>query len=529
MSASNEWKPNKKQAQFLSLPYTVREALYGGGAGSGKTNVLLMYPIIHRFHEDPRFKQVLMRRTFPELRNEVVPRSREMYRKFGAEFNTANMCWTFPSGAMVFLGHCENEEDVHKYDSMEITLFTPDEITSLTEFIYLYVAFTRVRAPKGLPSLIRAAGMPGGVGHSWVKKRFVDPYPSGGKIILGRGGNKRIYIHSTLADNAEHVDPTYSQSLEALPEAEKQAKKFGSWDAYLGQVFEEFRDKHYPDEPENALHVIEPFDIPDWWPKIVVIDWGYQAMAWVGFGAISPTKRVYLYREMHWRKTKIEEWIPYVKEYTDAEKPRLIKICQSAGQNRGQEHTILQQVSKALGRTVELTSNTDGSRIATKQLLHEYLRWRHKYIPEKEVPVYSEEYAQWCLRNKGMEGYKAYLKRFEVQQPEDNIPKLQIFNTCPIVINAIKSCAYGKPKDGKPAEDVAEFDGDDPYDGTRYLVDAADRYFQEAEEEFKNVQAREQVMQQFEQNQDWNFLYRNARLLEQKSGLKMVRRYHHAR
>src|SRR5678816_1078009 len=243
-----------------------------------------------------------------------------------------------------FLGQCEDEDDVHKYDSMEINLFSPDEITSFSEFIYLYIGFTRTRTSNpNLPAIIRTAGMPGGIGHTWVRKRLVDPSPppNDGKIIIGRGGNKRIYIHATAADNP-HLDPGYRQSLEALPEAEKRAKLYGDWNAYSGQVFDEFRDRHYPDEPENALHVIEPFDIPAYWPKIVVGDWGFAAQTWVGFAAISPKKRVYIYREMVWKKVKIEEWAPYVRQYIDSEDPRIIRFCKSAGQDRGQEHTIQQ-------------------------------------------------------------------------------------------------------------------------------------------------------------------------------------------
>ena len=177
------WKPNRKQEQFLSLPTTIFEALYGGGNASGKSDVLLVYGLIHRWHENPRFKQVFMRITFPELRNEIVPRSREIYPKFGATFNKTDMAWTFPrpdelggtgarTGAMIFLAHCEEENDVHKYDSMEINLYTPDEITTFTEYIYLHIGFTRVRtSDKNLPAIIRAAGMPGGIGHTFTKKR----------------------------------------------------------------------------------------------------------------------------------------------------------------------------------------------------------------------------------------------------------------------------------------------------------------------------------------------------------------------
>jgi hypothetical protein len=548
----NQWKPNKKQEQFLRLPTTIKEGLYGGGAGSGKSDVLMLYGIVHRWHENPRFKQVFLRRTFPELKNEIIPRSRDIYPKFGATFNSSDKVWTFPrpdqygsgeanSGAMIFFGHCENEDDVHKYDSMEISLFTPDEITSLTEFIYLYIAFERNRAPRdsGLPSITRAAGMPGGIGHTFVKKRFVDPAPLGGVILKGKGGNKRIYIHSTLEDNKDNVDPTYAQSLDGRPEAERKAKKFGDWSAYLGQVFEEFRDRQYPDEPSNALHVVSPFDIPAWWPRIVVGDWGYRAMTWIGYGAISPSKRIYIYREQTFIKTKIEEWAPEVRTYIDAEKPRVVKFCKSAGQDRGQEHTIQQQIESALGRPIELTSNAPGSRVAGKILLHEYLRWKPKpKIPAAEQMPYDHEYALWLWRNKGEQVYRAYLAQYDPAVEETNLPKLQIFrceetNTehfghpfcCNTLIETIKACTYDKPKNNKPAEDVAEFDGDDPYDGIRYLVDAAEHYFEEAQDEFKKVQAQEEQVKRLENNQDWTGFYRNMRAIESAGQMNAVPRY----
>ena len=548
----NQWKPNGKQEKFLSIPTTVKEALYGGGAGSGKSDVLMLYGIVHRWHENPRFKQVFLRRTFPELKNEIIPRSRDIYPKFGATFNSSDKVWTFPrpdqygsgepnAGAMIFFGHCENEDDVHKYDSMEISLFTPDEITSLTEFIYLYIAFERNRAPKGsgLPSITRAAGMPGGIGHTFVKKRFVDPAPLGGKIIIGKGGNKRIYVHATLADNQEHVDPTYAQSLDGRPEAERKAKKFGDWSAYLGQVFEEFRDRRYPDEPENALHVVSPFDIPAWWPRIVVGDWGYRAMTWIGYGAISPQARVYVYREQWFIKTKIEEWAPEVRSYIDKENPRVVKFCQSAGQDRGQEHTIQQQIEAALGRPIELTSNSPGSRVAGKSLLHEYLRWKKKpVIPSEELPPYRPEHALWLWRNRGEVEYRAYLQMYEPPVEEANIPKLQIFrcdeentehfghpNCCHLLVETIKACTYDKPKNNKPAEDVAEFEGDDPYDGIRYLVDAAEQWFETAKEEFKKIQAQEEIAQKLAADKDWTAFYRNMAKMESTSRMKAVPRY----
>jgi hypothetical protein len=554
----NHWRPNRKQELFLSLPLTIKEAMYGGGAGSGKSDVLLLYGIIHRWHENPKFKQVFQRRTRPDLKKEIVGRTREIYPKFGATYNGTDMIWTFPrldqfgsgmsnSGAQIFLGHCEEEKDVHMYDSMEISLYTPDELTNSTEYIYLYIAFERNRAPKdsGLPSITRTAGMPGGVGHTFAKKRFVDPYKGNYKngektVIIGRGGNKRIYIHATLKDNKEHIDPTYAQSLAGRPEAEKKAKLDGDWDAYLGQVFDEFRDKHYPDEPENAIHTCHPFDIPAWWPRFIIGDWGYTAMTYIGFYAVSPQKRLYLYRELYWLKTKIADWAPVIKDFTNRENPKIVKFCKSAGQDRGQEHTIQEQIETALGQPIELSNNSPGARVAGKMLVHEYLRWKEKpVIPVDEMPVYNDEYASWLLRNKGLIDYKSYLSIFDPPEPETNIPKLQIFlceadeheghpNCCPQMINSIRACSYDKKsKDGKPAEDVAEFEGDDPYDDLRYAVDTADNYFRDAQSEFEKIQKQEEIIRVLNENKDWTAYYRNMAAMEANKPMQVVSRYHH--
>jgi hypothetical protein len=557
----NVWKPNPKQAEFLAIPHSVKEGAYLGGAGSGKSDVLLMYGILNRWHENSQWKQVFIRRTYPELKNEILGRAREIYSKFGATFNKTDMIWTFPrmdqygagmstnAGAQIFLGHCEHEDDVHKYDSMQIPLFTPDEITSFTEWIYLYIAFERNRSPQGLglPSITRCAGMPGGIGHTWVKKRFIDPsknngYPEGGAIILGKGGNKRIYIHATYADNP-HIDPTYGQSLDGRPEAERKAKKFGDFDAYLGQVFDEFRDKHegFPDEPANAKHVVEPFDIPDYWPKYVVIDWGFRANNWVGFFAVSPTKRLYLYRELVWTKTKIAEWGPIVKGFMDNEAPRFVKVCKSAGQDRGQEHTIQTEIEKELGMPVILTTNTPGSRVAGKMLMHEYLRWIPKpKVPIQDRPIYNEEVAMRIYRLKGQQAYENYLELFQPETIEDNIPKYQIFlckesnhdghiGCCPNAIEAIKACNY--PENGKgdkPIEDVAEFNGDDAWDGQRYGLDAAEQLFDESAEEFTKFQKQFEFEQKLKSSGDWTAFYRQNEMLEgnKHTALKTVRTFH---
>lgn len=537
------WKPNVKQEPFLQIPPSVKEAAYLGGAGSGKSDVLLYYPIVWQWYLNPRFKQVFMRRTFPELKNEILGRSRDIYRKFGATLNKSDMIWTFPrpdqlggtglanDGAQIFLGHCENEDDVHKYDSMEINLYTPDEITSFTEAIYTYIALQRTRtSDPTLPAIIRAAGMPGGIGHSWVKKRFVDPFPAGGRIIKGRGGITRMFIHATQADNP-YVDQNYKNSLAAIPsEAERKAKLYGDFDAYLGQVFDEFRDHPYTGEPENAQHVIQPFVIPAYWPRLVIGDWGFRAMTYILYAAISPESRIYIYREQYWKQQRIQEWGPYVKTFLDKENVKAVMFCRSTAQDKGQDHTVQDQIEEALGQAIELSNHSPGSRISGKALIHEYLRWKQKSLPEKEKPVFDPDLADKIYRNQGMQVYKEYMEMFQPEKPEENIPRLQIFNTCPVLINTIKSCVYAKSsKDGIPAEDVAEFDGDDPYDTLRYLVDRADRYFMEAGNEFHKLLKQEELLMNLEKTQDYTNFYMRSRALEAEqfaAKSRGIRRYH---
>lgn len=517
-----EYRPTKRQTEFLSLPYSIKEAFYGGSVHAGKTDILLLYPLLHKFHEASKFKGLFLRRTYGELELEVIPRSKPYYKSVGGKYNGGQRRWEFPSGAILFFGHVENEDDVHKYDSAQPNYVAFDELTSFTEWQYLYITLERCRTQLGnpLPAIVRSGSNPGNVGHTWVKRRFIDPAKEGRKVIQGPSGLKRIFIRATVYDNP-YTDPEYLKSLESLPEAEKQAKLYGNWDAFEGSVFNEFRDKKYPDEPDNACHVIEPCEIPEYWPKVFAIDWGFRAMTWVGCAAISPNGQVVTYKEMSWKETKIEEWAGYVRELVEKDDPRLIKMCRSAGQERGTEHTIQQQVSDAIGRAVTLTTNNSGSRVSGKMLLHEYFRWKAKYIPKRAQKDYDQANADFLFRNRSPKEYQSYIDSF-IPPVEEVLPKALIFNTCPQLISAIKACVYDKNN----PEDVAEFDGDDPYDGYRYLIDSCDKFINESQFEFKKVQDREALIKQLEKTGDQTAFYRNAAKLDNSEYVMPVKRFH---
>jgi hypothetical protein len=119
------------------------------------------------------------------------------------------------------------------------------------------------------------------------------------------------------------------------------------------------------------------------------------------------------------------------------------------------------------------------------------------------------------------------MNSFNPQEPETNIPKLQIFNTCSVLIDAINACSYDKPKNNKPAEDIMEFEGDDPIDGLRYIVDTAEGFFDEANQEFKKIQSQEALIQKLSSNNDWTAFYRNMRKVESEETIKPITRYRH--
>lgn len=490
------WKPTDKQNQVLSLPDSVFEGLGGGAAGGGKTDLGLMIPCIRQFTEHPKFKGLVMRRTYPDLEKEIIPRQYEWYGPMGAVYNETKKRWKFPSGAYIQNGHAEREQDVRKYDTAEYNYIDWDESTHFTGFQYLYLSISRCRSSSpDLPAFVRAFTNPGNIGHSFFKQRFVDPCPSGKKIIIDKvTKERRIYVPFLGKDNPHLIlnDPGYLTRLEGLPEIEKKAKLYGDWNSYEGQVFGEFRVLRLSDEPEYAVHVIDNttgwFNVPSWWPRILCIDWGWDAMTFAIWAAISPEGRVYIYRTWSWFKVYTKIWAAEVVKLTGEEVIEDLELCHSAGQHRGEEFTIQEQVAAAFdGKYIVNLAKKD--RIGGKTLVHEYLRW--KQIPRLHRKLtYDGTLAGWILRNKGEASYNEYLALFVDIPDEDNLPKLQILSHGPEgrenkeIIDVIPACM---PDETNP-EDVKEFPGDDPYDALRMVVKAAHRYVDQANESYKMLQ-----------------------------------------
>lgn len=463
------FEPTKRQEQFIQIPFEVKEALYGGAAAGGKTELLIWLPIIYNFINHPKFKGLYLRKTFPELNMEVVPRMERIYAASGAVHIKSDKTFKWPSGALMRYGHCEHDKDVKIYDSAEYNLIVFDEATTFSEYIYRYLAFSRCRSSTpDLPAIVRSGSNPDGISHTFFRKRFVDPDPNGNRLIRDKTSQQyRIFIKARVTDNphAMAANPQLLQMMMMLPEKERKAKLDGDWYAYSGAFFTDFRDIKMPDEPENALHWIEPFEIPDYWPRIVSVDWGYSALAVAYFGALSPENRLYIYKELSWHRKLIKVW---GKELGDAfandnnSMPFIGRVLDpSAWQNRGDDKNIAQQVIEASGIRFDKASN---DRIAGANQIRELLRFTPLPVIENDQ-VPDLDVASRILRVKGLKAYDAYLDQFKTREPESNLPKVQIFNTCTLLREALRSCVH----DENNPEDVQEFDGDDPYDAFRYL------------------------------------------------------------
>ena len=527
IQTAKTWKPFARQEEFLSLPDSIFEALYGGAAGGGKSETLLMFPLARGFYKHPRFKGIIFRRTYPELEKEIILRSLDWYTPTGGRYHDDKKRWTFPSGAIMQFGHAEFEQDVRKYDTTEYNYMGFDELTSFTEFQYTYLTLSRCRSSvRELPAIVRSGTNPGNIGHSWVRKRFIESGPYGSILLDPVTKTKRIFIQSFCTDNP-HIDPGYVDRLGGLPEAERRAKRDGDWWFFAGQVFDDWREAPLSDEPAHACHVIEPFEIPLYWPRFLAIDWGYRAMTIALWCAISPDLRLYVYREYSCKEKKISTWATEIGRLTALDGVELADavICASAYQTRGDESTMAEKFEELSGIKIR-SSGPGAERIVGLVLLREYMRWRQK--PERKIissEEYSQERATEILRKFGTPAHQQYLDTFKPEAPESNLPKLQVFTGCRELRRCIPLCVYHETK----KDEVAEFEGDDPYDALRYLVIAADDYMR-PNPEADRVMKKNVILSEFKERQDQTLFYRQMQALERQTfqtakPFKAIRRY----
>ncbi|MBQ6846453.1 MAG: phage terminase large subunit [Oscillospiraceae bacterium] len=291
----------KRQKAFINA--TSGEVLFGGAAGGGKSYGQLVDALLFAL-KFPGSKQLILRRTLPELDKSLVRCALELYPRNLFTYKASKHEGYFRNGSIIDFGYCDSENDVYRYQSAEYDVIRFDELTHFTEQMYVYL-ISRVRGVNAYPKQIKSSTNPGGVGHTWVKRRFIDIGPPD---VEHEG---KIFIPSLVTDNTFLMknDPEYIERLKRLSKKDREALLFGNWDIFEGQYFTEWN---------RDVHVISPFEIPKEWRRYFVMDYGLDMLAgyWI---AVDTYGRAYVYREIYESGLIISEAARKIREATDKE------------------------------------------------------------------------------------------------------------------------------------------------------------------------------------------------------------------
>lgn len=298
-------QPYPKQIEFFKAK-GIRIA-YGGARGGGKSWAARVKAVLLAVNYGG-IQILLLRRTFPELReNHIIPLQRLL--KGIAVYKESTKEFIFPNESRIVLGYCKSEADVLQYQGQAYDVIFMEEATQFTEF--QYQSLTECNRSSGLMKSSFTPRMyftcnPGGIGHAWVKRLFIDRNYKEGEL-----DEDYVFIKSTVYDNEFLLknSPNYVRTLESLPEDRKKAMLYGDWDVYEGQYFSEF---------DREVHTAEPFEIPSGWRRYFVMDYGLDMLAGY-FIAVDEQKRAYVYREIYKSGLIITEAIKEIKENTREE------------------------------------------------------------------------------------------------------------------------------------------------------------------------------------------------------------------
>ena len=259
--------PNEKQRLFLESKK--KYIAFGGARGGGKSWAVRTKAKLLALHY-PGIRLLIVRRTYQELESNHIRQLRaELYNI--AQYKAATRTFTFPNGSTLEFGYCAGDGDMDRYQGSEYDVIFLDECTQLREQWMRQFAAC-LRGVNNFPKRIYYTCNPGGPGHSYIKRLFIDR-----RFEPGENGDDYVFIPARVTDNKALLaaQPEYLQQLKALPRRLRQAWLEGKWDIYEGQFFQEFTDDpaHYRDR--KFTHVIEPFDIPREWRVYRSYDFGY--------------------------------------------------------------------------------------------------------------------------------------------------------------------------------------------------------------------------------------------------------------
>ena len=423
------------------------EGLYGGAAGGGKSDYLIIEAL--RQVSVPWYRALILRKIIKELK-QLTERAYMYYKASypGVKYNATTRTFTFPSGATITFDSLFRSQDKLKYQGLQYEFIGFDEITQFQFDEYDYMRSRNRANGPGMRVYMRCTGNPGGVGHGWVKQYFVTAGEANKTIwtksvvMLPEGGTKefwtsKIFVPSKVFDNRILLenDPDYLKRLATMNEAERNALLYGSWDSFSGQVFTEFINdsEHYRDR--RNTHVISDFKIPDHWRVIRSLDWGYTKPFSVGWHAVDDDGRYYRIREYYGCKKDL----PNTGVMYDAE-----KVAENIRTIENNDPNLKGKRPVGVADPAIFIDQGSGSTIASLMAKH---------------GVYF---------NKGDNARLAGKMQYHSRLAFDNngLPMFYVFRTCEDYIRTVPNLVYSE----KDVEDI-DTDGEDHiYDESRYAI-----------------------------------------------------------
>lgn len=475
LRAQGYWVPNPGPQELtlvLAQDPSIFEIHYGGARGGGKTDEGMagMTPVLN----NPRARILAIRKNADDLAD-WIDRARRMFKPFKATFAGKPVVGRLGSGALIRTGHLKDDDAYTKYQGQEYHRILIEELTQInSEKRYLMLIASCRSTVSGLYAQVHSNSNPGGVGHLWVKKRFIEPDPeicdveeleyhykdqNGDdkvcryKIITEREtGMKRAFVPATIDDNPvlKDNDPNYVKQLDALKNSDPElykAWRFGDWNIFAGQVFKEWRPR-LNDKPYHVVDSLPTYldpqtgltrSILDVCDKYAALDWGYNDAFSCHWIAVTPenefgVRRYFVYRELTGREERPRHW---AKEIADI---------------------VVNEKIEKLIMPHDTYSNTGGSKPIATQFKEFFDEYGVTYPGFHISMEYGEAKSHQSKIN------RQALMHEMLAEAEDGLPNMQVLDRCVKLIETLPALPYS---DTKP-EEIDEDSDDHWYDSVTY-------------------------------------------------------------
>lgn len=412
-----------KQKKLVETVERVPITFYGGAKGGGKSKGLQLLMLLRRF-KYPNSTGAIFRKTYPELEANHIRPLFQAFPGLRQYYHESKKILTLPNGSELQFCHCKNEADIALYQGREFHDLAIDEAGQWTEAMFRTLLGSNRSAKPELQVRCILTGNPGGIGHGWLKRIFIER-----RFNERENPEDYAFIQALVDDNAALMDndPDYVRRLESEPnEVLRKAYRFGDWNIFAGQFFQEI---------SKEVHLIKSFSIPPHWNRFGAYDYGFNHPAMFGWFANDEDGNTYLYREMARAQTRVDLFAKELNGYEDT--ALLYPII--AGHDCWTQKATLRD--DALPPTIAEQFQTHGI----------YLK---KAITDRiQGAAQVRDYLAWQKRPTGK-------------------PRFYIFDTCPITFDCLSRMIH----DPDRVEDVLKVDasdgdpmsGDDPYDMVRY-------------------------------------------------------------